>query len=232
MGNNREILSRVILIFLSLALVLLIAWTTGSFYYHFSGRRLVDLYSYFQLLATAYISFLACRRLEEETSLRWRQNPSARPFFISAVGFLFLGLDDVLSLHENMDKLIHHILNIKETPWTDHIDDFILLIYGIIAIFFIKDFIREFRKHPYMVGLIITGLGAFFIMFCLDFVSNNIPTFSYVAEKLFSVNMGDNAIGHMRDVFRMADESFELFGEACFLSAFVAAFTNIRTRQK
>ena len=213
--------------FLLVVIVLRISWTTGPFYYHFANRRLVDLYSYFQLFATAYIAFLICRNLEKENSLQWRRNPSARPFFISAVGFLLLGFDDVLSLHENIDKAIHFILRIKETPLTDHLDDIILLMYGIVAIFFIKDFVREFKKHPYMVGLIICGLFLFFVTFCLDFMSNNTETFTYFFKGSPIVSMG-----HTRDIFRMLDESFELLGEAFFLSAFVASFANIKTRQK
>ena len=226
-SNRKRISLSVVLVFLLVAIVLRISWTIGPFYYHFASGRLVDLYSYFQLFATAYISFLICRNLGKGSSLKWRQNPSIRPFFICAVGFLLLGFDDVLSLHENIDKLIHFLLRVKETPLTDHLDDIILLMYGIVAIFFIKDFVREFKKHPYTVKLIICGLFLFFVTFCLDFVSNNIETFRYFFKGSPYISMG-----HTRDIFRMLDESFELLGEAFFLSAFVASFTNIKTRQK
>ena len=146
--NRNKISLSVALVFVLVAIVLLIAWTTGPFFCHFASVRLVSLYSFFQLFATAWVSFLVSKSLEKESSLKWHKNPSARPFFIVFIGFLFLGFDDLLSLHENMDALIHFVLRIKETPWTDHIDDFILLMYGIIAIFFIKDFVREFKRHP------------------------------------------------------------------------------------
>jgi hypothetical protein len=225
--NRNYILLSITFVFAVLGAVLLIAWTTGPFYYHFADTRLVDLYAFFQLFATACVAFFACKKLEQKHSLKWRNNPSARPFFISAAGFLFLLCDDLFSIHENIDKLIHFAFYIKETPWTDHIDDFILLAYGIIALFFIKDFIREFKKHPYMVGLIICGFCAFFMVFYLDFVTNNVETFIYFFDGLFSGDMT-----HKKDVLKMVEESFELLGEAFFLSAFVAAFVDIKTREK
>ena len=226
-SNRKEILSSVFIVFAAVFAVLIIAWTTGPFHYHFKGTRLVGLYSYFQLFATAYIAYLACRYLEKEKSLQWRQNPSARPFFICALGFLFLGFDDLLSLHENIDRLIHLISGIKETPLTDHLDDFILLLYGIIALFFIREFAREFIKHPYMVGLIVCGVAAFFAMSCLDFLSNNDETFSYFFRGLSYSDMR-----HTKDIFGMIEESVELVGETFFLSAFIAALVNIKTRNR
>lgn len=223
--NKSKIRQGTDLVFASVVIVLLIAWTTGPFFYHFADGRLVDLYSFFQLLLTAFVSFFACRILEKKHSLKWYENPSARPFFVSAVGFLFLWFDDFLSIHENIDKFIHLILRIKETALTDHIDDFIILAYGIIAAFFIKDFIREFRRHPYMMRFIFSGLFLFFTMFCLDFLTNNIETFSYFLFKDFLL---DDAI-HIQNIFKMLEESFELLGEAYFLSAFVAAFIDIKT---
>ncbi len=225
--NKREILSNVALVFLLVAIVLVIAWRTGPFHYHFSDTRLVNLYSYFQLFATAYISFLVFKSLKKESSLQWRQNPTPRQFFITAIGFLLLGLDDTLSLHENMDRLIHIVLRIKETSLTDHIDDIIVLIYGIVAIFFIKDFVKEFRKHPYMVGLIVGGFIAFFAMFCFDFISNNEETFMY-----FLGELGYHDMRHKKDMFSMIEDSFKLLGESFFLAAFVAAFTDIKTKIK
>ena len=114
-------------------------------------------------------------------------------------------------------------LQVKETPLTDHVDDVILLGYGLVALYFVKDFVREFKKHPLMIGLGVCGFGMFFLMVCADFLSNNTETFIYIFQSLLS---GD--LVHMRDICRMADESFQLIGEAFFLSAFVAAFAHIK----
>ncbi len=212
-------------VFISAAIVLTIAWTTGPFYYHFADTRLVVVYSFIQLFGTAFVSFSAFKYARGTQRTPWTQNPSARPFLISAVGFLFLGFDDLLSIHENLDKLIHLIFRMQETPFTDHIDDVILLTYGIIALFFIKDFIREFRRHPYMVGFLAVGFLLFFCMFCLDFISNNVETYMYFFGRM---SYGD--VRHKRDILRMVEDSVELISETCFLAAFLAALGSIKAK--
>ena len=226
-NNIKDVTLRAPIVLLAVTAVIIIAWTTGPFGFHFGSTGLVNIYSFFQLFTTAYIAFLACKDLEKESSLKWRQNPSARPFFLSAIGFLFLGLDDLLSIHESIDRLIHAILRMKVTPLTDHIDDLIMLMYGVIAVFFIKDFVREFKKHPRMAGLIVCGFIIFFVMASCDFVSNNDETFAY-----FFKGMDYSVMRHRHDLLSMAEDSLKLLGEAFFLAAFVAAFTDIRTKKK
>jgi hypothetical protein len=227
LANKKKIASGVSIVLLSVTIVLLIAWTTGPFYYHFASRRLVRIYSYIQLFTTAIVSFFVYRNLEKANPMRWWQNPSARPFFISAIGFLFLGLDDVFSLHEGIDDLIHLVLHIEKTPLTDHLDDLILLLYVVIAIFFIKDFVREFRKYPFMIGLIICGLLASCVMMGFDFLSNNEETFAYFFKGLTYGQMR-----HTKDIFSMGDGSFQLLGEAFFLAAYVAALAAIKIKPR
>jgi hypothetical protein len=226
-GRDNVALKVIIMILLYTALVLAIAWNTGPFFYHFAEMRLITVYSFFQLIATAAVALAASKVLGENSSLQLRMNPQSRPFFISALGFLFLGLDEIFSIHENLDKLIHAVFRMKETPWSDHIDDFILFLYGLIAIFFIKEFIEEFKKHPYMVGFIGIGVIMFFAMFCLDYISNNTETF----QQFIVTQLSNSDIGHQRDIVRMLEDTLKLLGEACFLCAFVSALSNIRLRK-
>ncbi len=222
-NKNRKIQGAIALAFLAAAIVIWIAWNTGPFFYHFAGWRLVTLYSLFQLMATAFVCFLICKTSDSTPSANWRRNASIRPFLIAGAGFFFLGLDEILSIHENLDKLIHIILRIKETPLTDHLDDVIVLIYGLIALVFIKDFIREFRKQPYMIALLVFGFMLFFTMFALDFVSNSVESFLQ-----FFSNGSYGELVHERDVFRMAEDTAKILGETCFLAAFLGALVNIR----
>ena len=67
----------------------------------------------------------------------------------------------------------------------------------------------------------------FFVMFWLDFVSNNTETFTHFFFK--GMSYGD--LRHRQDIFRMAEDSIKLLGEAFFLSAFTVAFVNIKTRK-
>jgi len=224
---NRRILKKISLIILTVFLIILTAWIIGPLYFNHPIGKLFDFCSVIALFATALVSFLACRRLESESGLKWRQNPAARPFFISGAGFFFLGLDEALSIHENIDKLIHLVLRIKETPATDHIDDFIILLYGIVALFFIKNFITEFRKYPYMTGLIGVGLLMFFVVFFMDFLTNNIETLRAFLFK----DMSYSALHYRKNIGSMIEESMEFLAQAFFLAAFAAAFLNIKTHR-
>ena len=215
-------------VFLCLTLVLVIAWTTGPFFYHFAGKRLVTLYSLFQLMAIAFFAFEASKAAGEDTHMKLQSNMRSRPFFISSVGFLFLGLDEILSIHENMDIVIHFILRIKENAITDHIDDVIVLIYGFIALFFIKEFIIEFKRHPFMIPLLTVGSAFFGFMVFFDFITGNHETFRAILPKMFA--HGD--VIHKCDVLRMVEDSCKLIGEAFFLSAFLGAFLNIKYSRK
>ncbi|MBL7070893.1 MAG: hypothetical protein ISS26_01820 [Candidatus Omnitrophica bacterium] len=225
-NKNVKINLYISLTVLAAAAVLLISWNTGPFFYHFADVRLVTIYSFLQLLATAFTCYLICKAVEPEFSLNWRKNASARPFLICGIGFIFLGLDEILSLHENIDKLIHHVLFIKETTMTDHIDDVIVLIYGLVAIVFIKDFIREFRKHPYMILMLVCGFLMFFTMFCLDYITNSVESFTQ-----FFSDAPYSDLLHTRDIFRMAEDSAKVMGESFFLAAFISALANTGIKQ-
>ncbi|MBN1872558.1 MAG: hypothetical protein JW800_08300 [Candidatus Omnitrophica bacterium] len=228
MEDQRRSISRIIVLaLLYVTLVLLIAWRTGPFFYHFAGLRLVTLYSLFQLSATAFAAFAASKALGKERTTRLYLNPASRPFYISGWGFLFLAFDEIFSIHENLDKLIHFVFSMRVTSWSDHIDDFIVFLYGLIAIFFIKEFIAEFRRRPYMLSLIGVGMVFFFIMFCMDYITNNFETFMEFVITEFS--NGD--LVHKCDVGRMIEDSMKLLGEAFLLSAFAGALVHIRSKK-
>jgi hypothetical protein len=63
-----------------------------------------------------------------------RTDPFARFWWIAAVGLVYLGLDDLLTIHESMDFEIHRLLaRDPEHPVTRHLDDLIVAGYGPIA---------------------------------------------------------------------------------------------------
>nr|WP_319398940.1 hypothetical protein [uncultured Carboxylicivirga sp.] len=77
-------------------------------------------------------------------------------------GFTFLALDEILLIHENIDKWIHAFFQITQTHLTDRIDDFIILLYGIVdGLLMIKNR-RLFLNNKPGLALAITG---FILMF-------------------------------------------------------------------
>ena len=52
-------------------------------------------------------------------------------WLVLALGFAFLALDDKLMIHERIDQAIHSWLQLKETKFSDGVDDVIVGMYGI-----------------------------------------------------------------------------------------------------
>jgi len=221
MERRSAIIRMALFLFAALTVILYVSWMSGPFFYHFTGIRTVTLYSFAQITATALAAFAVARHYGAGSGSILK-NARARPFFISGVGFSFLALDEILSLHENMDKLIHAIFRMKETPWTDHIDDLIVLAYGVVAFYFIKEFFAEFGKQPFMIPMIACGVGFFFFMVGADFMSNNEQTYGL----FFLVDVDSSDLIHMRDVLRMLEDSAKLIAGTFFLTAFLSAFLN------
>ncbi len=69
----------------------------------------------------------------------WSLKASSTIWLMMAVGFVFLAIDDLAQVHENMDKWIHLALGIQENNWTDRLDDLVIVTYGLIGLgFFIR----------------------------------------------------------------------------------------------
>ena len=65
--------------------------------------------SFFQLLTIAYLSWETFKLRKKSCSPVWKD--PALLWGIIALGFLFLSIDEVIRIHENMDSIIHkHIL--------------------------------------------------------------------------------------------------------------------------
>jgi hypothetical protein len=48
---------------------------------------------------------------------------------------VYLALDDVLTIHEEVDRWVHHLLGWDPRHWlTNHLDDAIVALYGVIAV--------------------------------------------------------------------------------------------------
>ena len=59
----------------------------------------------------------------------------ARFWRLAAIGFVWLGCDDLFTLHEQIDRGVHAVLGWDpEDPITDHLDDLIVAGYGVLAL--------------------------------------------------------------------------------------------------
>lgn len=87
-----------------------------------SGRQLY-LCS-FASLSNGYFAFRFHHTLLSTDTLFW---------LALTAGFLFLAFDELFMVHESMDRYIHQLFALKETPWTDRLDDLLVGLYVAVA---------------------------------------------------------------------------------------------------
>ena len=129
---------------------------------YFDERGFITWLSVIQLLFIAYLCWkISIIRANGDSALKGWKNP-ARPWQIMTGGFIFLALDEYFGIHENTDVGIHELLNLNENGLTTRIDDFIILFYAIIGLFFLRFFKSEFQKFTSTIRWFVTGFSLCF----------------------------------------------------------------------
>jgi hypothetical protein len=121
----------VLLLALSLVAVLALAALGYAWYanpHRYFGERKVGTYlSFLNLLATGVMAVSIARGLGP--------SPFARFWWVAAGGFVWLGCDDLFTLHEQIDRGLHALFRLDpDHPVTDHLDDLIVAGYGVAAL--------------------------------------------------------------------------------------------------
>lgn len=95
---------------------------------YFGEGRAGTYYSGLQLLASAVVAAVLARRAG--------RHPVRRFWWVVAGAFLYLSLDEVYGLHEELDRGVHKLLGWHDRRhWlTDHLDDVFVALYGVIAL--------------------------------------------------------------------------------------------------
>jgi hypothetical protein len=93
-------------------------------------------------------------------------------WYLISMGFLFLTVDEILLIHENIDEVIHWILGMKETALTDRIDDIVVGCYGLVGLAVIYYYRDEMKKYKEALPYLIAGFILFFLSVCLDILTN------------------------------------------------------------
>jgi hypothetical protein len=155
-----------VLLVLSLAAVFVLvqlgyAWHENP--HHFYGEKKAGTYlSALNLAATGVVSGL--------TALRLRGTPFARVWWIAAVGFVWLGCDDLFVIHESIDRRIHSVLGWDpEDPITDHFDDWIVAGYGLVAAWVASVYRELLLAFRWTVVLLALATPLFIVMLIADF---------------------------------------------------------------
>lgn len=119
------------------------------------------IYTTFVMGVAAFVCWQCARLSQAGTRRLW---------LLMCVGFAFLAADDLLQIHENLDKLAHAILGADpKNRITDHLDDLIVLGYGLAGIILLYQRRREILNLRYFVRGVIWAVVFFLVMVCFDF---------------------------------------------------------------
>lgn len=179
----------------------------------FSEGGFITKLSVFQLLVTSWLSYkiFQARRAMSRHSL---SRDSSAVWLIVALGFLFLAVDDIYMIHENLDHLIHEVFNMQETAITDRIDDFLVGLYGLAGIGVLIVFRDELKTYKEVFPFFICGFILLFIMVSLDMLINR----NDILPLIFDHDQVDVLIVWIT----LAEDSLKVFAEAFFILAFYA----------
>jgi hypothetical protein len=203
--NNPAITWKVLWTFLAAVLLFALVGTVVA------GPKAAEIASLLILLAIAAICwriYVVRRRLD--TSAFTGQ---ARIWFIFALGFFYLALDEGLSIHEEIDFFIHWLFGIAETGLTDRIDDFIVFLYAMVGLVVLYFHWQELRSISNQKRLFAAGFLFLFLMVAAD-ASGNRPD---VAIFLGFSEPDAIRVDHVLDI---VEEFFKLAAESAFLVAF------------
>ncbi|MBE9063541.1 hypothetical protein [cf. Phormidesmis sp. LEGE 11477] len=194
---------------LAIALVILISYPFGQVEQQFKDGGFIDIFSGIQLFVIAYYAYRAFKARSAAFRSPWR-SPGAIWGIISA-GFVFLALDELATIHEGLDKLIHIVLNLQETGMSDRIDDLIVGLYGVIAIALLVVYRKELKRYKFVLPYVFGGFVLLFCMIGIDAISNRDDVFL----AFFSAARSDSL---MSWVF-VPEEACKLVSEAFFVTA-------------
>ncbi len=179
----------------------------------FSDLGFVSLFSFFQLLLIAYLSrkiFLVFNPQNDKNLQFIRQSHHIWKIFYW--GFLFLAFDEILSIHENIDLLIHFIFRIEETQLSDRIDDFLVVVYTIFGILLVFPYRYELKRYRSAFPL---WLYSFFLL-CFSIIFDSISNGDELLNAIFEPQIA-SVLYH---VFSYTEESCKLFAESGLILGF------------
>ena len=166
--------------------------------------------SFFQLLLVAFFSLQVFKIRKGNNNYFWK-NPSFL-WLIIAIGFLFLSIDEVIRIHENLDRIIHKSFHMKETALSDRIDDALVGLYALIGIGTLYFYKSELNKYRSVIVFFIVGFSLIFLMVFSEMIVNRNDVLPLIFSNKFVVNS-------LYSMFKVLEESFKLFAEAILITS-------------
>jgi hypothetical protein len=189
----------------------------------FGEHGFVTTVSFAVLLAGAGLAVLVfrSRRAAEPLPRSWRAPECV--WLVVAAALVFLAVDEVGKVHENLDKWLHrHMLGHAPTALTDLLDDAILGLYGVgavaVCIYYRAELLRDLRVILFFVA----AIGLLFVDVALDVVAQPETLEALVPER--AVRRA------LRTWLPVVEESTKLLAESAFGLGLYAAWQGATQR--
>ncbi|MEM7721893.1 MAG: hypothetical protein AAF376_05935 [Pseudomonadota bacterium] len=196
---------------LSLWLILL-GHQNGDISDYFGEGRAGTIASILLLLLISFTCFKIHGRRPEHGAARFVE--PRRIWLIMSAGFLFLALDDALKIHENIDKLIHHVFDMVETAWSDRIDDLIIALYAATGAAVLYVFRDELSRYRFLFAYLMAGFAVLSVTIILDLVTNGLTFLTWLSGT-------EDAAISWKILLGTLEEVSKLVAEAIFLAGFL-----------
>ncbi|MGK7894890.1 MAG: hypothetical protein AB4372_15050 [Xenococcus sp. (in: cyanobacteria)] len=182
---------------------------------YFDETGIISWFSFLQLLVLCVLSwYIFSIRNQAEKITNSRQS-SHKLWKWIAWGFLYLAIDEIAQIHENLDWLIHQIFAIEETRLTDSMDDIFVLCYSLFVLYLLYKFREEFRHYLGVIHLFAIAFSLKLLMVALDIYTND--------ETVFADWFSDPEQGKiLLDWMQTLEDSFKILAEGVFIGAFLA----------
>ncbi len=135
-------------------------------------------------------------------------------WLILVAGFVYLSFDEIFMYHERLDKYLHFVLSIRETPWTDRIDDLLVGLYVSLASLLVVLSARVQSFSEASKRIFIRALFVAAGMVALDIVTNG----AEFTDWLFGPVLGE----FMRVWLSVIEECFKLIASALLLLGLIS----------
>lgn len=149
------------LVYLGIAVLIAPADQPGRYFIK-EGGMVTTLSAIFLALASIFagISFKLSRKRKNLLRFFW---------LLSAVGFAFLFLDELIGFHEMTGRYLDPTVGVPEgfRRW----DDIVVIIYGIIALIFMAGFLPEIFRYPRVMEMMGVAFIFYFIHTLVDSIS-------------------------------------------------------------
>ncbi len=212
MTPRRAITTTVVANLIIVAFAIILGLVSGKPSRYFGEGRFTTAFSCAQLLAVAFFSsriFFARRPLASKVG----SISAAWVWVFIAASFVFLAADDAFEIHERLDRIIHSTFHIRETAWTDRLDDAIIAIYGFIGLAILWLFRREILFFKHIWRPLSGGFLCLLASVVCDAISNGEQFLVWLCGNVATAK-------RLNGWFSVGDGAFTLLAEGFFLTAF------------